>query len=475
MKRITAADNLIKMLEEAGYEAYYVGGCVRDFLMAKRCQNTCHFVTFSGDIDVTTSATPDEMKKVFAGCRYFETGIKHGTLTVMTHGEDGSSLPVEVTTFRTESGYSDSRHPDRVEFVRSLEEDLKRRDFTINAMAMDISGNVIDLYGGMDDLNAKAIRAVGDPDERFGEDALRIMRAMRFAAVLGGKTGCGAFAIEKKTEEAMLRNRQLLENISEERIYAELKKLVMGANAGDVIRKYVDILGVMMPELLAMKGFQQHNPYHRYDVLEHCIRAMEKLGETCTSPEDFPLKFAGLLHDVGKPETFFRDENGIGHMYGHPAAGEKLADRIMSRLKADNDTRQHVCSLVKHHDIVFEKDRKLLKRWMNRYTPELLLEILRLKRADNFATGNMSDELALKFDEIEQMIIEILEEGECFGLKNLKITGSDILEAAGADKGPGKWVGDVLGRLLEEVIDGSLENKKEALVKRAVELIGFYS
>ena len=445
------------MLEAAGYEACYVGGCVRDMLRG----------AVNADIDVATSATPEEMEAVFADLRYFETGIKHGTLTVLT--PDEAHRPIEITTFRTDGAYTDNRHPDEVRFVRSLEDDLARRDFTINAVAMDIRGNLTDPFGGRSDLDAGVIRAVGDPDRRFREDALRILRGLRFAAVLDA--GGRAFAIEEETEAAMFRNKELLRLISAERIYAELKKLLVGPYAGVVIRRYIDIIGAFLPELLPMKGFEQHNPYHRYDVLEHCVRAMEAV-EGAGFVEEHQMKLAALLHDVGKPQTFFRDENGVGHMYGHPAVGEKLARGILNRLKADNETKNRVCTLIKYHDLVFQEDRRLLKRWMNRYTPEMLLEILHIKRADNLATGNMSEELAQKFDRIENEIRTILAEGQCFSLKDLAVDGRDLIAIAdGRGRTGGRWIGKTLEKLLGEVIEGSLPNEKEALTARAAELL----
>lgn len=479
MKKSKETDKIIALLEAAGYEAVYVGGYVRDICLAGGDEELT-----AGDIDIATSATPDEMKEVFAGYRCYDTGIRHGTITVMAGSElpAGVRVPVEITTYRTESGYSDNRHPDSVEFVRSLEEDLSRRDFTINAMAVGMNGEIRDPFGGQDDIRRRLIRAVGDPDVRFNEDALRIMRALRFAATLetGGGKG-GSFSIEAETEAAMIRNRELLKTVSAERIYAELKKLLTGANAGTVIRKYTEVLGAVLPELMQMKGFEQHNPYHRYDVLEHCIRAMENVKTGAGSADSFCMKFAALLHDVGKPQTFFLDENGIGHMYGHPAAGAEIAAGIMKRLKADRKTADHVCALIKHHDLVFQKDAKLLKRWMKRYSPEMLLEILQLKRADNFATGNMSSELADKFDEIERMIHEILEAEECFSLTDMEIDGSDLLRiaesesaAAGRDsarRSAGPWIGRVLDRLLEEIMDGRISNEKAVLEKRAAEIM----
>ncbi|MDO4868688.1 MAG: HD domain-containing protein [Bacillota bacterium] len=453
----------MRELETAGYEAYYVGGCVRDFVLSGMGLSPAK----AGDIDVTTDATPEEMLDVFRDYRLIETGLKHGTMTVLT--ADG--MPVEITTYRTDGDYSDHRHPDSVAFVRNLEEDLKRRDFTINAMAMDRSGNLRDPFGGTADIEKRVIRAVGDPDRRFDEDALRIMRALRFAAVLGDGAHGGnvQFTIDQTTEEAMFRKKGLLRNVSSERIYAEFKKLITGHHGGDVVRKYVDILGVVIPQLLPMKGFDQRNPYHKYDILEHCVRAMEVVR--ALDPEDASkveyMKMAALFHDIGKPDTFFIGEDGIGHMYGHPARGEEIVREIMADMKADRFTTEKVALLVKYHDLVFQNDRKLLKKWMNKYGAELLLEILHIKRADNIATGNMSGELADKFDAVEQTIAEIVESSECFSIKDLAIDGRDV--TAAIKEGP--EVGMILQQILEEVIDGSLENDRDELLARMRELV----
>ncbi len=430
---------MLMILEEAGYEAYFVGGCVRDALMGRE----------GGDIDVTTNALPQQVKEVFTGYRVIETGIKHGTVTVL--------MPeaVEITTYRSDGTYSDSRHPDNVSFVRNLEDDLARRDFTVNAMACDMRGNVIDLYGGQQDLDAKIIRTVGDPDKRFKEDALRIMRGLRFASVLG-------FEIEEKTAAAMLRNKHLLREISAERIFVEFKKLLAGRFAGDVLRKYVDVLSEVLPEIAAMKGFEQHNPYHKYDVLEHCIRAMEAVR---TSPENLDeMKMAALFHDVGKPDTYFMDDEEIGHFYGHPKKSEELVRSILQRFKADKATLERVSVLVKYHDLIFDKDERLLKRWMNKLGPDVLQEILEIKLADNFATGNMSDELGNKFNDIRDMMAGILAQQQCFSLKDLAVKGDDLI-AAGIEPGP--ELGRVLNELLEAVIDGECENDREALLELA--------
>ncbi len=443
---------ILQMLEEAGYEGYFVGGCVRDALMEEMLLNE-DLSRPLGDVDVATNALPHETKEVFADFKVIETGIKHGTVTVML-----DKIPVEITTYRTDGTYSDSRHPDQVSFVRNIEEDLARRDFTVNAMACDIRGTLVDPYGGKKDLAAGIIRAVGAADKRFKEDALRIMRGLRFAAVLG-------FDIDEKTAAAMYENRVLLSNVSAERIFVELKKLLAGEFAGNVMRRYVDVLENVLPEIWAMKGFEQHNPYHKYDVLEHCIRAMEAVKTTPENLEE--LKLAALLHDVGKPETYFMDEEGIGHFYGHPRKSEELVRGIMQRLKADKATLERVAVLVKYHDLIFDKDERLLKRWMNKLGPEVLQEILEIKLADNFATGNMSPELGNKFNDIRDMMAEILRQEQCFSLKDLAIGGDDLI-AAGMEPGP--EVGRVLSELLDAVIDGECENDVDVLMEMAIRI-----
>ena len=427
---------ILRRLEETGYEAYFVGGCVRDALMGREC----------GDVDVTTDASPQQVMEVFSDCHVVATGLKHGTVTVEQ---------VEITTFRSDGAYSDGRHPDEVRFVRSLREDLARRDFTINAMGCDVRGKLIDPYGGREDIAGRIIRTVGDADMRFAEDALRIMRGLRFASVLG-------FEIEEETAAAMIRSSALLKYISPERIFSELKKLLAGEAAGDVLRNHVDALRDVLPELWAMKGFQQHNPYHKYDVLEHCIRAMEAVVTTADNVDE--MKLAALFHDSGKPETYFMDDEGIGHFYGHPAKSEALVKQLLQRLRADKATLERVAVLVKYHDLIFDTDERLLKRWMNRLGADVLQEILEIKLADNFATGNMSLELEQKFNDIRHMMVEILEQEQCFSLRDLAVNGKDLM-AEGFSQGP--ELGSMLEKLLEAVIDGRCENDREQLLELA--------
>lgn len=436
---------VLEKLKAAGYEGYFVGGCIRDHLLNRTKVSDV-------DFDITTNANPDEVKKVFREFKVIETGIRHGTVTVMI-----LDTPMEITTFRSDGSYSDNRHPDRVNFVGNLEEDLARRDFTMNAIACDSEGKLTDLFGGMADIEAKTIRAVGDPEKRFEEDSLRIMRALRFSAVLG-------FQLEKETERAAFRCRELLKNVSVERFFIEFQKLICGGNAPDVIRKYIDIIGVMIPEISAMKGFKQNNPYHKYDVLEHCIRAMEAIK---TTPENHKyMKLAALLHDVGKPLTYSEDDKGIGHFYSHPSAGSKVAKNLLRRLKVDGFTVERVSTIIKYHDLIFERDTRILKKWMNKFTPQVLIEILEIKKADNFATGNMSEELHDKFDDVQDIIHGILDEEQCFSMMDLAVTGKDLM---GLGMKPGPEMGAILKQLLEDVINEKLPNEKEILIKAALE------
>ena len=496
----------VRMLKAAGHKAYFVGGCVRDEMTRRMSRpsaedifGSCRYARALTDephlrgssnmidIDITTSATPEEMMRVFHGMKIIKTGIKHGTITLIaeadggdapqnesgadqrTGGQAGSEIlaecgesdksvrmvPLEITTYRTESGYSDCRHPDSVGFTRSLEEDLKRRDFTVNALAMDENGSITDILGASEDLRNRVLRAVGDPDERFREDALRIMRAMRFASVLG-------FRIEEKTEAAMFRNSGLLKKLSVERVFSEFRKLVTGKYAPDVVRRYIDVLGEVFPELYAMKGFDQRNKYHKYDVLEHCIHAMEAVKTTPGNREH--MKTAALFHDIGKPPTYSPDDTGRGHFFGHAAKGAEVTAEIMKRFRVDKAFADRVVLLVKYHDMLFERDERLLKKWMRKFTPEVLFEILAIKFADNLATGNMTEALKVKFSEIEMMMRGILEQEQCFSLKDLAVGGSDLL-AAGMEPGPA--VGVMLEVLLEKVTDGELENSKDVLMTEA--------
>lgn len=423
---------VLRRLRDAGHAAYAVGGCVRDCMMGLA----------PVDYDVATSATPEEILRVFAGERVVETGVKHGTVTVLTDGAG-----VEVTTFRVDGTYSDARRPDAVTFTPSLPADLARRDFTVNAMAYDErEGLLIDPYGGAADVERRVIRCVGDPDTRFQEDALRILRALRFAAVLD-------FSIEAETAAALRRNAPLLEMVSAERVNIELCKLLCGKNARAVLLEYGDVLGVPIPEILPMQGFDQHNPYHIYDVWGHTAAAVG------SAPPAVVLRLAALLHDVGKPPTFTLDEGG-GHFYGHAKQSAEMADAILRRLRFDTATRERVVLLVREH-CGFELTERAVKRALNRLGPEAYFELAALMRADNLAQSPALRHRQAWIDEMEQLGREILEQEACFSLKDLSVRGDDLIAAGYA---PGPALGAALKLLLDAVIDGRAANEKAALL-----------
>jgi len=425
---------VLQMLEEAGYEGYIVGGCVRDCLMGKT----------PDDYDVTTSALPKEVERVFSGYKVIETGLKHGTVTVVI-----DHFHIEITTFRTEGEYVDGRRPSSVSFTRSLKEDVARRDLTINAMACDLRGKVYDYFGGLADVEKGVIRAVGNPKERFSEDALRIMRALRFSSVTG-------FEIEDETAKALMECKEMLLKISVERIREELVKLLCGKWARRTIIEYCDILGVIIPELIPMKGFEQKTYWHIYDVLEHTAVAVEN------TPAVPALRLSALLHDIGKPHCFSQDEAGVGHFYGHALVSVDLARDIMNRLKFDNDTKDKVLNLIKYHDVPLEPTNRSIKRALNKYTREGFFDLILLKRADNLA---QNPEIAIRqeyLDELVRIAEEIIEQEQCFSLKDLAIKGTDLIEA-GIE--PGKEIGIILDVLLEAVIEEKLPNNKAELLK----------
>lgn len=437
MELLKEVRDAIERLEAAGYEAYAVGGCVRDEILGKA----------PADWDLASSALPEETERVFAGEKIIETGKRHGTVTVVI-GE----AALEITTFRVDGNYPDGRRPEKVSFTKSIEEDLARRDFTMNAMAYNESRGVIDPFGGMADAKAGIIRAVGDPEKRFREDALRIMRALRFASVLG-------FAIEPGTERALFERRELLKNVSPERISEELLKLLCGQNVRRVLLKYTEILGVVLPELLPMKGFEQRNPHHAYDVLEHSAAAVENV------PPRAALRLAALLHDAGKPSCFTLDEKGIGHFYGHAGLSAAIAETAAKRLRLDSALTKEAVSLVKYHGTQIEPNKKSVRRALNRFTPKLFFELLLLKRADAAACGPERPLDEEYFSLLESTAKEIIREEQCFSLKNLAVSGDDLI-AVGFS--PGRELGRILGILLDRVMGEELPNEKEALLNFAL-------
>ncbi len=424
---------IISRLTEAGFEAYAVGGCVRDILMG----------TEANDYDITTSATTDEIKSVFSCDRIIETGIKHGTVTVLV-----GSIPFEVTTYRLETVYSDNRHPDEVIFTRKLSDDLSRRDFTVNSIAYNEQNGFVDLFGGKKDIENKIIRCVGNPRIRFEEDSLRILRGIRFASTLG-------FEIEEETKKAMLECRKLIKNISHERVFTELSKMLCGKNIRSILTEFAPVLGEVIPEINDMQGFLQHNFHHIYDVLTHTAVVVD------STPPILHLRLAALFHDIGKPYCFSLDENGVGHFYSHASKSAEIAAMRLTDLRCDNKTRDAVIRLIKAHDTPIEESERIIKRRLNSMGEELFFDLISLKRADTAGLAPEFNERNAHFDRLEEMAWEILEKEDCFSLKHLAVDGMDMMELGLK----GKEIGEMLQRLLEAVIDGRCENDREKLIQ----------
>ncbi|MBR0373454.1 MAG: HD domain-containing protein [Mogibacterium sp.] len=552
----------MKRLEEAGYEAYLVGGCVRDLLLGR----------VPHDFDITTDALPDEVEALFDGVERGDArwhtvpiGKEHGTIGVIA-----SSQIFEVTTYRIDGTYSDNRHPDQVTFTRRLEDDLQRRDFTVNALAMDREGAVADFVGGRADLASEVLRAVGSPAERFDEDALRILRGVRFAAQLSGTDGAPSaaapsdcpsaeapsdclsaaapsdcpsaaapsdcpsaaapsdcpsvakpfhFRIEPATAAAIHERKHLLHNIAAERIRAELDKILMAPGAVTVLREYRDVFAEFIPELAQGFDFDQRNPYHCYDVYEHTLHAVEAVprvilpsqpaaaannntitvagrsataqplvvasndvaaadNDITTSTERVPasdndrayltVRLAALLHDVGKPACFIvkRDR---GHFYGHERVSADMAAEILRRLRYDNQTRSDVVALIRAHGTVFQLDERYVRHKLNQFGEERLRMLIALERADVSAQAEeIRAERIEAIDRFAGIVDKVLAEAQCFSLRDLAVDGRDLI-ALGVPAGPA--VGDILSVLLENVIDGKIENDRSALLAFATQLL----
>ena len=429
------AQKILRTLTAAGYEAYLVGGCVRDLLRGVEPH----------DWDICTSARPEETERCFAGQRIIETGLKHGTVTVLEEGE-----PYEITTYRTEGPYSDSRRPDFVRFVSSLEADLARRDLTMNAIAMGLDGSLRDPFGGAADIQTGLIRCVGEPDQRFQEDGLRVMRALRFAAVLG-------YEIEERTTQAIHENRHMLEHVAAERIDAELCKLLVGTNVGEILRQYPDVFCQFWPQLEPLIGLEQNTPWHCWGGWEHTIHAVE------AAPADLILRLTMLLHDIGKPACRSTDEDGIDHFYGHPAVSAKLADEMLRGMRFDNKTRARVVALVERHDVQIPLRSQAIRKWLSRLGPETFFQLLEVKRADNMGqAGELVRDRLAELDALRTRAEEILAQGQCLSLKDLAVDGRDVIAAGIA---PGPEVGRTLNALLERAVSGEVENQREVLLE----------
>ena len=433
-------DTAINLLQSAGFEAYAVGGCVRDSLLGKT----------PNDWDITTSAKPEDMKSVFAEFHCIDTGIKHGTVTVVIDGE-----PLEITTFRLDGEYEDNRHPKSVTFTSDLGADLGRRDFTVNAMAYSKKTGTVDLFGGQNDLKNKIIRCVGDPDRRFNEDALRILRALRFASALD-------FEIEEKTAQSLLKNRALLGNISEERISKELLKLVCGKGAKRILTDFAPVLFEILPELQPMYKNSHDNPHHCYDIYEHTLIAVESIDPEPT------LRFAMLLHDCGKPAVKKFDENGVAHFYGHQRISAEISAQILARLKVSNKFRDEILFLVSNHDRweLYENTEKM-PRYLSKFGLDGVLNLLKVMRADVLA---QSPEYRYRLDQIadaEETAKNLAAQKPCLSLSELQINGRTLMDIGIPQ---GRKLGAVLAQLLDEVIDGVTKNTQEALTTRAREI-----
>lgn len=425
---------IIKELTDVGYKTCAVGGCIRDSIMGKT----------PTDWDICTAALPEETLRVLKRPNIIENGLKHGTVTVRYDNEN-----FEITTFRIDGSYSDNRHPESVTFVSDLKEDLSRRDFTINALAYDTAEGLTDCFGGAEDIRNGIIRCVGDPDKRFNEDGLRIMRALRFSSVLG-------FRIEEKTNDSIRKNAGLLRNISAERITSEFNKLIVGKDAERILTDYPDVLSVIIPEIKPMIGLAQNNPHHCFDVWTHTVKVVSFIEP------DLTLRLSALLHDIGKPECFTTDENGIGHFKGHPAVSERMADKILRRMKYDNKTIDAVKLLIRLHDKRPPAEPKSVRRFLSETGPDMFLPLMSLKRADALAQSTFRREQKLLYPvQLTEFYYKELENKSAYSMKTLALSGKDLISMGIID---GKEIGAILKAVLEHVIDGDLDNDREALI-----------
>lgn len=423
----------ISMLYAAGYEAFLVGGAVRDYVRDN---------SPAKDWDITTNALPAQVESVFSGYHLIETGLKHGTVTVVIDHE-----PIEITTYRIDGDYSDHRHPDSVHFTRSLKEDLERRDFTMNALAYSPQKGIVDLVGGRKDIEDGIVRCVGDPNHRFQEDGLRMLRALRFASVYG-------MAIEAETASAIHRNKELLKGIAAERIQVELTKMLCGKGVTKVLEEFSDVIAIPIPEILPMFHFEQRNPHHDKDVWDHTIAVIESI-----TPEPV-LRWAALLHDIGKPSCFSLAEEGIGHFFGHSDQSTSMAESILSRLRFDNASKEQIVRLVRYHDMPITADRKLIKRLLSKHGEDATRQLIELHKADTLGQSAICRHRIAIFEEVSQMINEILQEESCFTLKDLAVNGHDMMTLG--FQGP--TIGRVLQECLDAVLDEQIPNEHEALM-----------
>ncbi|MCR5042074.1 MAG: HD domain-containing protein [Clostridia bacterium] len=427
---------IMKLLEESGFESFVVGGCVRDSLMGRT----------PSDWDVCTDCVPERMKQVFSGLKTVDIGEKHGTVAVVLGSEK-----IEVTTYRVDGVYLDHRHPLRASFTSRLGDDLSRRDFTINAMAYSPRSGLVDLFGGAEDIRRGLIRAVGEPAKRFDEDALRILRAVRFSAALG-------FGIEKNTASAARQKRELLDFVSAERRCAELRKTVAAPFAARALSENEDIFFALVPEMSPCRGFDQRSRYHVYDVWEHILRTLD-----AAEGGDEVLRLAALFHDIAKPERARTGGDGCLHFPGHPKRGAEITRDVFTRLKFDRKTTDAVCALIEDHDCYLKPDEKQLAGLLRRHGPEQMERLFALQKADMLAHAPfVIESFSVELDAAHALFETMLERSAPVTVSALKINGGDVMRALGIPPGPA--VGGVLEELLDLVTSHRLENTREALL-----------
>lgn len=437
MQISSKAKIVINALADAGFSAYVVGGCVRDYFLGNQ----------TSDTDITTSAKPCEVEKILAdkNIKVVETGLKHGTVTAVI-----DKTPLEITTFRADGEYRDSRHPQSVEFVEDVEQDLKRRDFTVNAMAYNDERGLVDLFGGREDIENRIIRTVGEPDARFKEDALRIMRALRFSSVLG-------FEIEEKTKKSIFDNMYLLENISAERIFSELSKLLCGKNVLNVLDEFRQVIGVIIPQLIPSFNCAQNTPWHTYTVYEHIIHSVD------FAPCDPVIRLTMLLHDIGKPSVKLADENGRDHFKTHADAGEKIAAEVLSKLKVSNNIYNKVTTLIKYHQSVENVNDVKIKHWFNKIGEEYTLSLFDVRIADLKAHNLGKKEVLFEIERLMSLEEEakmIIKRREPYKISELAVNGHDLISLGFS----GREIGDKLSEILTLVMDGRLKNTKKDIL-----------
>jgi tRNA nucleotidyltransferase (CCA-adding enzyme) len=431
-------NEILEILTKKGYEAYIVGGCVRDSILGRNPH----------DWDICTSAKPDEVIEIFKNYRVIETGLQHGTVTVMLN-----NTPFEITTYRIDGVYSDNRRPDNVEFTTDIKEDLSRRDFTVNAMAYSPKVGLIDPFNGIYDIEMKLIRCVNNASDRFQEDSLRILRAMRFSIQLD-------FMIDKSTYDAMLNYKSLIKNVSAERINSELVKM-LSANK-PIIKHFQscrDIIAKFIPEFTSCFDFQQNNPYHEFDVYNHILRAVDSYDGI-----DLIIKLSLLFHDIGKPDCYSEDENG-GHFIGHGIVSSDKVNEILRRLKFDNETIKLVTELVLYHDSSIEPKNKIIKRWLNKIGEQQFRRLIEIRTADILGqTNRNNDDRLEKQKQIYELLDVIVAEEQCFTIKELEVNGNELLEIGYKQ---GRQLGSALQGLLDCVIANEVDNNKEELLQLA--------